>query len=62
NFNEHSKILVKILKIQEANGIDPEIRSLFSLCALDMVTQYLVGKGTNCLSNSNQDYATAVHK
>ncbi|CAG7818424.1 unnamed protein product, partial [Allacma fusca] len=27
----------------------------------DMVMQYLVGKSTNCLSNSNQDYATAVH-
>ncbi|CAG7718757.1 unnamed protein product [Allacma fusca] len=61
NFNAHSKTLLNILKKNSAKGIASEVRWLLTLCTLDTISEYLMGKSMECLAKMDNKYATAVH-
>ncbi|CAG7828666.1 unnamed protein product, partial [Allacma fusca] len=62
NFNAHSKTLLTILKKDAGKGTAVEVRWLLTLCTLDTISQYFLGKPMGCLAKFNNDYAVAVHK
>ncbi|CAG7824941.1 unnamed protein product [Allacma fusca] len=61
NFNTHSKTLLTILKRDGSKGAAVEIRWLVTLCTLDTISQYFLGKPMGCLAKFDNDYAAAVH-
>ncbi|CAG7721557.1 unnamed protein product, partial [Allacma fusca] len=61
NFNAHSKTLLTILKKDADKGTAVEVRWLLTLCTLDTISQYFLGKPMGCLAKFDNDYAVAVH-